>query len=235
MDNLHLKIEGEQKELVIRSGEALELKAPLPLNLSGRIDSVTAWLRKRKSEINEKNCNIIVNYDKLAIFLTMNERDADNVSSMTAALTLSEEFKKFGINGSKEWEPAKLSEFIKMNRSYFVSKEDSSKLVSDFKNFKAKVDKVIEKSKDQNGSYDEKRSQAVTTNLPANFKICIPVFKGEESLTLDIEVYIDSQTLVVTLVSPEANEFIQTQSRSLMDAQITLIEELCPDIAIIYQ
>ena len=235
MDNLTVKVENGVQELVIRQGDAFPLKEPKPLQITGRIDSILNWLKVRKTEINEKNCHIIVNYDKLVMGLMIDERDVQNHASIGATLELSEEYKKFGINSSKQWEPYEFSKFIKMNRALFVSKDQAAILVTDFKNFKAKVDKVVEKMKDQNGSYDEKRSQAVTTNLPENFKVKIPIFKGEEAITLELEVEIDSTTLAVSLISPEANEFVQTTSREKIDEQIKLIHDLCPSIAIIYQ
>lgn len=235
MDNLTVKVENGVHELVIRQGDALPLKEPQSLMLTGRIDSILNFLKVRKTEINEKKCHIVVNYDKLLMYMIVDERDAQNYAAVHSALELSEEYKKFGINSSKQWEPYEFSKFIKMNRAFFVSREQAANLVTDFKNFKAKVDKVVEKMKDQNGSYDEKRSQAVTTNLPENFKVKIPIFKGEEPITLELEVEIDSTTLAVSLISPEANEFVQTTSREKIDEQIKLIHDLCPDIAIIYQ
>lgn len=235
MDNLTVKIEGEQKEIIVREGEALRILPPKPLALIGRIDSVLNFLFARKDTFDPKKAHILVNYDKLSIMLVTDERNVDLSSSVNAELQLSEHYKRFGINGTRTWESLELSKFIKMNRAFFVSKDEAANLVSVFKHFKVQVEKTIEKTKEQSGSFDEKKHQAVQSNIPASFKIKIPIFKGEEDITFEVETEVDPTNFNITLISPDANEFVQSTSRDTIDKQIKSIVELCPEIAIIYQ
>lgn len=233
METLHVKIEGEQKELIIRTGEALELKPPREITLSGCIDSVQNWLKKRKGTFDEKKAFIIVSYNGYRFKLMVDEKEPYN-TTIESVLELSPEFKMFGINSDRKWEPQKLSEFIKMNRSFLESKDIAADLVTRFKNFKTTVNKIIDKVKDDRGSYDEKRSQAVDSSLPPKFNVKLPIFQGMEAITSEIEVYIDPVSLDCSLVSPVANDFIHETSKQLMDTELIAIAELCPDIAIIY-
>lgn len=233
METLHVKIEGDQKELTIRNGEALELKPPREIAIQGCVDSVQNWLKKRKDTIDEKKAFILVSYNGYRFKLTVDEKEFYN-TTVESVMELSPEMKAFGINSDKKWEPQKLSEFIKMNRSFLESKEVAADLVTRFKNFKTTVNKIIDKQKDDRGSYDEKRSQAVDSNLPPKFNVKLPIFKGMEAITFEIEVYIDPTSLDCSLVSPIANDFIHETSKELMDNELTAIAELCPDIAIIY-
>lgn len=233
MEALHLKVEGEQKELLIRNGEALELKPPRIISIVGCIDSIQNWLKKRKDTIDSKKAFILVSYNDYRFKLLVDEKEFYN-TTVESVLELSPEMKSFGINSDKKWEPQKLSEFIKMNRSFLESKDVAADLVSKFKNFKTTVNKIIDKNKDDRGTYDEKRSQAVETNLPPKFNVKLPIFKGMEAITFEIEVYIDPTSLDCSLVSPIANDFIHETSKQLMDTEIIAIAELCPDIAIIY-
>lgn len=50
-------------------------------------------------------------------------------------------------------------------------------LVSTLKNFKAKVNQDIERSKEENGNKTDNYSQVVDSNLPKSFKLNIPLFK----------------------------------------------------------
>lgn len=229
-----INITTDQKELVIRTGEALSVENPCQIGIQGNIDSIINWLKVRKGTFDEKKCHILVAYDLLKMDLIIDEKEPFN-TIIESILKLSQEFKDFGINNSSlVWDPQKLSQFIKMNRSFFESKDVAAKLVSEFKDYKMKVNKVVEKNKDDRANFDEKRSQAVSSTLPENFRVKLPIFKGMQPITIELEVYIDPINLGVSLISPETNDFIHEQTREIMDEQIKQIAELCPDIAIIY-
>jgi len=65
-------------EVIIRKGEAatpLETKAPLAINFTGTLSSVTEWLSKRVSEINQKTAHVEVDRDSNYITLILDEND----------------------------------------------------------------------------------------------------------------------------------------------------------------
>jgi len=234
--NIEVKFTGtcENNILTIREGaKELPLKEPNKIDIVGSPGTVLEWLRKRLDLVPQEKSVIVVKKDELSIELTVDETSF-YAAKITTKLELSEEFKSFGINSERTWEPYKLGEFIRMNRSRFESKDEAMELVTLLKDFKARVEKVEEKLKDTRGSFDEKRSQAVTTNLPKGFNIKIPIFKGMEAITLPLEIDIDPTTLKCSLVSPDAAEFIQSQCNGIIDSEIKAISELAPNIAIIY-
>lgn len=60
-------------EVIIRKGEAatpLETKAPLAINFTGTLSSVTEWLSKRVSEINQKTAHVEVDRDQTLSLLS---------------------------------------------------------------------------------------------------------------------------------------------------------------------
>lgn len=61
----------------------------------------------------------------------------------------------------------------------------------------------------------------------------MPVFKGQDKQTIEVEVEINPADLSCTLVSPEANDIVTTKRDELMDAVIEAIKETCPEIVII--
>lgn len=171
---------GAPIEVVLREGEApvaLAPKEPERVVINGTIDAPIRWLEKRVELINQKATNIIVNRDKMRMALTIDETSYYQ-TEINGILQPSKEMQEFGINVEKKWEPIKLSKFIKMHRAFFTDKSQNMMLVSTLKNFKAKVNQDIERSKEENGSKVDNYSQVVDSNLPKSFKLNIPLFKG---------------------------------------------------------
>ena len=171
---------GSPIEVVLREGQAaiqLDPKEPQKVSISGTIDAPFRWLEKRVELIDQKKANIIVNRDKMAMSLSINETDYYQ-SKISGVLQESKEMVEFGINTDKKWEPIKLSQFFKMHRAFFKDKSENMMLVSILKNFKAKVNQDIERSKEENGSKVDNYSQVVDSNLPKSFKLNVPLFKG---------------------------------------------------------
>lgn len=219
-------------DVTIRLGEAPEVYDPQRLNIIGVIDTPFRWLEKRKDNIEWKNCHILVSRDEMGIKLIIDEHNhfADNIGGK---LTLSEEFKRFGINEGRYITGMELSDLIRMNRTCFESKAKAMELVTIMRNFKAKVTSEIEASDDKKGNVSQLRRQTVEGNQPPSFELFIPIFKGQPKQTFTVEIDIDPDTLQATLVSPDAQDLIAENRDKLMDDVLSQIQELCPEIPII--
>ena len=191
-------------------------------------------VRERIDLINQKSSNIIVNRDKMGMILTINETNYYQ-DVITGVLQPSKEMVEFGINTDKKWEPIKLSQFLKMHRAFFTDKSQNMMLVSTLKNFKAKVNQDIERSKEENGSKVDNYSQVVDSNLPKSFKLNIPLFKGFACEEIEIEIYadVDGRDVSLSLVSAGANEAIEEYKNKVIDEQLDAIRQIAPDIVII--
>ena len=228
---------GTPIEVVLREGEApelLEIKEPERVVISGTIDTPFRWLEKRIELINQKTSNIIVNRDVMGIALTVDETNYYQ-SDIRGELKTSKEMVEFGINAEKKWEPIKLSKFFKMHRAFFKDKSENMTLVSTLKNFKAKVNQDIERSKEENGSKIDNYSQVVDSNLPKSFKLNIPLFKGFACEEIEVEIYadVDGRDVSLSLVSAGANEAIEEYKNKVIDEQLDAIRNIAPDIVII--
>ena len=108
-------------------------------------------------------------------------------------------------------------------------------LVSTLKNFKAKVNQDIERSKEENGSKVDNYSQVVDSNLPKSFKLNIPLFKGFACEEIEVEIYadVDGREVSLSLVSAGANEAIEEYKNKVIDKQVEAIKGVAPDIVII--
>lgn len=236
--------EGIQKgELVIRevtTVNELEIKAPLKLNIKGVIGSVSEFLSKRKDQsdqINEKRCHILVNREKISIELIYNENDEYQTGSIKGTLEEHPKYKEFGINSGKVWTPTELGMFFKMNRSFFPDKAENMKLVTELMNFTAKINSSIEKSARENGDRTDNFAQTVNSNLPASFTLTIPIFKGTQAESLEVETFaqVNGRDIAFVLLSPAANQTMEDIRDKVIDEQLAKIAENCPNIAIIEQ
>ena len=144
---------GAPIRVIVREGKAAEPlpnHEPDPVRVSGTIEAPFRWLEKRVGLIDQKQSHIQVNRDENEIGLVINETDYYS-HAIVGYLKISKEMAEFGINSDKRWEPIKLSQFFKMHRAFFKDKAANMMLVSTLKNFKAKVNQDIERSKEEEG------------------------------------------------------------------------------------
>ena len=228
---------GTPIEIVFREGTAVEQlpnKEPVPVDITGTIEAPLRWLEKRVELIDQKQANITVNRDNMKISFVDKETNYYN-NGITGVLQPSKEMVEFGINVEKKWEPVKLSQFLKMHRAFFKDKSENMILVSTLKNFKAKVNQDIERSKEENGSKVDNYSQVVDSNLPKSFKLNLPLFKGFACEEIEVEIYadVDGRDISLSLVSAGANEAIEEYKNKVINEQIDAIRKIAPDIVII--
>lgn len=231
---------GEPIEVVIREGQAREVlpeKAPIPLNIKGTIDSVYEYLSKREEDIKVNKSMVIVNRTDVSITLKLNEDDAYKYGIIQGKLEYNEKFVEFGINQLKAWKPSDLAMFIKMNRAFFPQTDVCMKLVSDLKNYKAKVNQVIEKSMSEKGDRGDNFEQTVNSNLPEAFKIRIPIFKGKRAEEIEVETFaqVDGRDVAFVLLSPGANQVLEEIRDNCINLELEKIRALFPNLVIIEQ
>lgn len=166
-------------ELIVREGKAatqpdpLPTKAPIPVKFAGTLPSVTEWLGKRVSEIDQKHAFVKVDRENNTITLIINENDPYLKGEIQGTIAFTDDYKRIGINDpNKAWEPNKLGQFFRLNRAMFKDKESSMKLVSNLKNFTANAKTEIQKQKDPSGSRaDVYKSQVESICLRASKSI----------------------------------------------------------------
>jgi hypothetical protein len=227
-------------EIVIREGAAvkeLEPKAPIKTKLSGVIGSPVEYLKKRVStgQFTQERSHLVVNREEIKLSLIINEDDEYGRGQVDGTLEAYPKFIEFGINTGKVWTPTELGVFFKMNRAFFTDKTINMKLVTDLMNFTATVNNTIEKSVKETGDWTDNFVQVVNSNLPKSFVLNVPIFKGMNAETLEVETFakIDGRTVAFTLLSPGANQTLEEIRDKAIDEQLVQIKEIAPNIAII--
>lgn len=230
-------IDGDHKtaELIIRKGEALPALVPTKVTIVGNIDSPVQYLSKRVMELDQKKCHVLVNREQLEVTLVLNEDCPYTQGKIAGKITPHPMFVKFGINSGRYITTFEMAELIKMNRSAFENRQEAMDLVSQLKNFKAKVEKDLEKADDSRGNRKVLLHQTVESNVPEKFNLHIPIFKGLLPETIEAEIYFNPDDLTCTLVSPQANDILEEVRDNSIDGVIGDIFGIAPQIVIIEQ
>ena len=227
-------------EVILREGAAPRALDPMPpilTAISGTIGTVTEYLRKRINarQFKQEECHILVDRENVCITLIINESDPYKRGVVKGTLDYNKSFLDFGINTTVEWGPQELGLFCKMNRAFFSDREENMTLVTTLMNFKADVNVKMERSIAENGNKADSFTQVVNSNLPGKFNLRIPIFKGMEAETLEVETFakIDGREVSFILLSPGAKQTLEDVRDAVIDDQIYMIKEIAPDIAII--
>lgn len=221
-------------EIVIREGKAMEIHEPVKVGISGTLDAPARWLetRMRLGLVNQGANHVLVDREHLTITLQCNENNHYG-SKIVGSLIISPELRRFGINEGEYITNFEMAELFKKNRSFFETQSVAMKMVTELQNFRAKVDKEIEKSDNNRGDKRLLINQVVHSNLPEAFNLFLPIFKGTPKQTINVEVYINPADLSCTLTSAEVNDLLEEMRDREMDAVIDRIHAACPDIVII--
>lgn len=236
------------KELIIREtshvNEPLPILEPENIEITGTITAPYEFLKKRwdlghnekePAQLPTDHTHIIVDRDHMQITLIGNETDRRYRLKVTGKIQLSRQFKSFGINMGDKFEPEDLSRFFRINRSYFKDKNENMNLVSLLKAFRAKIETDVEREKKDNGSVTDIYKKVVNSNIPESFKVVIPIFKGATKEEIEIETIatVNGRDVALELISPDAESIVEEVRDRLIDEQLTLIDELAPEIPII--
>jgi len=231
MKELNVTVENGVKTIEVLQGTALLRKEPLQVQVRGLITAPLAYIEKRVESIEQLDCHLLVDKSEGSLRLVVNEKNA-YYDAIRGDLTLNPDYVNFGINTGESRDTFALADFIKMNRFFFSDKNVAMKLVSELKNFKAKVDKEIELSDNDRGNKRTILNQVVDSNIPESFSITIPIFKGQEAETIELEINIDARDFSCTLISPEANDIIMEVRETLLNEQVDKIKELANKLVI---
>ena len=234
---MNINLAPGMNEIIIREGAAptvLDPKAPVKMNINGTVNAPFEYLSNRIDCINQKDCHIIVNREKITIELVVNEADEYTRGTIAGTLQYHPKFEEFGINTGKVWSPFDFAMFCKMNRAFFADKNANMSLVSACKNFTAKVNNQIERAIQENGNRTDNFAQVVNSNLPESFTLSIPIFKGGKKEDLVVETFakIDGRNVAFVLLSPGAEETLEELRDKAIDEQLNAIKAIAPDIAI---
>lgn len=220
--------EGVQ-QLVVREGEAKKIHEPNAIEFVGVINNPLEYLKKGFDQEEIINSTVDFSYEKKQICLRYGIRRL-NPDMILGKMSIHEELDAFGLNSGKRIEPSKMAEFLRTKMHYFLDRAEGMKLVKELQEFKAKVDKEIEKADDKRANVRQVYVQKVTSNIPTEFSLNLPLFVGGERIPIRVEIDIDPFELNCVLIAPNLKEMIDTEVTAVIDEQLQLIAALVPDL-----
>ena len=229
---IKIELNGTEKEVVFREGTANKIHEVQNLTIAGSINAPGDFFDIRKAQFPVEGTHVIIRRDKGEIVLNAQDRDEIGKITIMGALNEHPDFVRSGVNDPDVYRSLnELASWIKMNRKLFDSKVIAMNLVSELRNFKAKVNKTIEEKSDDRANYANLREQVVNSNIPESFNLTVPLFIGFKPVTFAVEVIIDPDDFNCALISPDAADEMRKLKEVTMDEQIVRFD----GYAVIYQ
>lgn len=223
-------------ELTIREGKAAPVREKKPVEIVGNIDLPLRYLENRYEDIlhvKAKTCHILVNLEKGSISLIIGENE-ELQDILIGIIEESEAIKKFSINNGEYYDPDSLAEFLRMRKHLFADQTEYANTFTALRSFVAKVNQEIATIKDDGGNYDLKKKQVVEHNVPKSFTISVPIFKGFPKREIPVEILVNG-SLKVTMYSAELIQLTDELREQYVKDTVEKIEQIAPDIVILYQ
>jgi activator of HSP90 ATPase len=236
--NLHFKA-GNGDAVTIRQGDALPLKHPEKINISGNIKSVGAFLAARYGEregdrlqkVNKNTTVVIVNDEDRTITLQLDPNDCFG-TVVTGKLEVTEELKQFQINTARQFNREELVKLIRFNRRYFTNNYDQ--VLKAYQQLNLSASSNLSAISDIRGNKESNfKKQVDSSGIPTEFSLLIPVFKGFNDKLFRVEICLEATDASVRFwfESVELHELMIREQELIFEEQL----ELCKDFAVIYK
>jgi len=192
----NIKVVAAGGETTVRTGQALPLKEPKQISISGDIKTVSNFLNVRKSlgsglqTIDLSTAVILVDKKALTIQLLADPENFYGLEVL-ASLEKSEELKQFYINQVKTFTKDELVKLLKFNRLYFESADKHAQMLLAYQKVQSTVNIKANDSSDDRGNKERSFIKEVTSNAPTEFILNIPIFKNFPASKFRVEVCLD--------------------------------------------
>ena len=248
MENLHLKLEQfEGETIIIREGDALEIKPPEKIKISGDIRTVKSFIDKRKKidaamdafelagrqGINPDRTVVTVDKSNFSITLELDPEDFYG-TVVTGRLEIEPELIKFSIETTKKFTQQELIKLLRYGKRWFADPAAHETLLLAYMKLDVKVTADLKNdAPDNRGNRSNSFEKKVTSNIPEDFILSIPIFKGQEPKRFRVEIAMDSTdgSVKFWLESVELAELIQIEAEKILTEQL----KSCEDYVIVWK
>lgn len=225
-ETMHIKLEGDQKELSVYTGKALEKQLPRKVSIEGAINAVSEYLKTRTPKATTDY--VLFSRSKMRIEYVGDEKNPLG-TSVIGRLSLNPDLETLKINDDNASKgPSEMSSFLKRHRSFFANPEECMRICTALNNFNAKVNQELEKTDDKRGNYKSVVEKTVTSNVPESFMLRLPVFSGDKQSLFNVEICFDTSdaSVVCWLESADLFDLINSKRDELIDAEISIIKKM---------
>ena len=231
-NTMHLKIEGEQKEVIVRFGEAPPILSPKSLELKGSINTPFEFYAKRVETFDPINAHVILNETTGSISLIVDESIPEYSITATGTLGYSELLKALPINQNKALTTEELCDKLRFAAIHFESKEAHKTLIRKLSNLKIIIKTALEKQNERNGTFKASKEVEIEEKLELGFVMNVPVFVGTPAKRIAVEVQYESTdggTVKLYLISDD----LQALAEEIKQEYFSKAEEVFSELVVV--
>ena len=232
MKELNVMIQNGIETLTVLQGQALEQKPPQKIDINGDIHAVKNFLLIRntgkfllhtenRQSVDKDVAIIIVDKRQKTIQLQLNPEDYYG-ATITGHLEFDESLTAFNINKNKTFTKEEFIKLIKFNKIFFDNPDKHSELLVAFQKMNAQVNVNSTDGNDTRGNKERAFIKNVTTNIPTEFILNIPIFKGFNAIRFRVEICLDvtEGSARFWLESTELHEIVQKLTDEIFENEI---------------
>lgn len=236
-----LSITPKGETLTILEGKALEQQHPVKIRLSGNIESISNFLKKRYAGREGKELQavdkdlacVIVNKDQMKIALLLDPQNPFG-TEIEGQLLFTEELKSFHINDNTEFTREQLIKLLKFSKRLFADAQKHEEVLNSYMKLNLSGSTEIKSESDSRGNKDLAFKKTIQSQgIPKEFILDMPIFKGQQSERFRVEICLDVTDASVRfwLESVELVDIVDKRKNEIFDAQLTS----CDDFVIIHK
>lgn len=216
---------GTVQELIIREGDAPKLNQPEKVVLSGNIHSVKEFLAKGPrygtQEIRPGFAVVVTDFEQGFIQLKL-DPESPIGCEVIGKLETAPELAPFGINKGKTFKREELVKLLRFSRLFFPDTERHAEIVTAFSKFNARAHYEMQQESDTRGNRTSNFEKKVHTDLPLNFVLEMPIYKGFPNERFMVEVCLEVTDAGATFwfESVELAELLQVRKEAIFADQL---------------
>lgn len=219
--------EGKPHVIILREGDAAPIIQPDKVSLTGTIDSPREYATIRPLELVPEKAIVQYHYESGYIKLNVDPTDKF-AATILGTLVENKEIKTLGINSETTTTIQELARTLKMRRALFTDRDKHTKLLGNLNKFKLQAQTQIEQEQSDRGSKKGLFEVKVTSDIPLDFTLSMPLFVGQPERTFKVEVCFDVRDggIDVWLDSVELAEALKDAKKQIIDAELKHFEKL---------
>lgn len=216
---------GTPIEIVLREGSAQQINNKVPFSFNGNIDAVRRFLEGQLIP----TVHTVVIFDSEAKQIQATIDYGHEVCGLIfSKVEYSQPMLVFGVNQDKRFTLDGLRKLVRLQRVYFADADEHAQLLLKLEGFTAKVNTLITDERNNRGNLKKELSRSVDADIPFQFKLSLPVFKGAGRYPFLVDVCMDVADSGVTfwLESAQLLEYESSQITTMFDTQREMIQKM---------
>lgn len=226
MDDIKVNVTATDNVVEIRTGEALPLKEPNKVALSGVLTCVGDFVDKRKDTIKPLAAHVVANYTQRTIELVTDEDD-HYYTTVSGTLAIYPELEKLHINADRTYDEKELMRKLNFFGRWFEDKDAFISLLKKLQQFKAKIQQDFTNADDYKGTAAVEKLTKIEHTIPLEFVLNIPIFTGQPPRTFKVNICVGARDGGVSfwLESVEMHELISKETDELFEKELARLSE----------